>query len=213
MADQWHFHSESFASCNCDVNCGCQFNLPSTHGHCQFVAGGKVVDGHFNEGPLAGLHWGMILIWPGEIAEGNGRQLIIIDSEANPAQREALEKILSGAAGAAGSNHFSVFGSTCSERLPTQYLPFDFTIDIPGCKARLEVPGYIRATGEPMINDFTGEHFRIALSRPSGSFEFTHAEIGHGFADTEGDLEVKLSGNYAQFCEHNYNESGLVKAA
>jgi hypothetical protein len=120
---------------------------------------------------------------------------------------------LSGESGTAGSNHFSVFGSMCSETLPTQYLPFKFEINIPECKAKLEIPGVIKATGDPMINEFSGEHFRIALSRPTGSFEFTYAEIGHGTAETEGELELKLDSSYAQFCEHNYNQDGLVKAA
>lgn len=212
MTDQWSFRSETFSTCNCDINCGCQFNLPSTHGSCQFVAGGKILEGHYNDVPLTGLHWGMITIWPGEIAEGNGKQLIIIDEQADAAQRAALQNILSGDAGMAGSNHFSVFGSMCSETLPTQFLPFDFDLNIPGCKAKLEVPGVIKATGDPMINEFSGEHFRIALARPAGSFEFTYAELGHGTAQTSGALEVEFDGSYAQFCEHNYNQDGLVQA-
>ena len=35
MADQWVFKSETYDNCNCAMNCGCQFNLPSTHGYCQ----------------------------------------------------------------------------------------------------------------------------------------------------------------------------------
>ena len=31
MADQWVFKSETYNNCCCDMNCGCQFNLPSTH--------------------------------------------------------------------------------------------------------------------------------------------------------------------------------------
>ena len=29
MADQWVFKSETYDNCNCDINCGCQFNLPT----------------------------------------------------------------------------------------------------------------------------------------------------------------------------------------
>src|SRR5262249_16349187 len=35
MADQWLFKSETYDNCNCAMNCGCQFNLPSTHGYFQ----------------------------------------------------------------------------------------------------------------------------------------------------------------------------------
>ena len=64
MADRWQIKSYTFANCNCDSNCGCQFNLPSTHGHCQFVQGGRIVEGHFNTTPLSGLHWAWALVWP-----------------------------------------------------------------------------------------------------------------------------------------------------
>ena len=57
MTDQWVFKSETYANCNCAVNCGCQFNLPSTHGYCQSAFVGSIVDGHFNDTPLEGLKW------------------------------------------------------------------------------------------------------------------------------------------------------------
>ena len=47
MADQWLFKSETYDNCNCAVNCGCQFNLASTHGYCQSAFVGNIVEGHF----------------------------------------------------------------------------------------------------------------------------------------------------------------------
>ena len=67
MADQWLFKSETYDNCNCAVNCGCQFNLPSTHGYCQSAFVGNIVEGHFNDTPLAGLNWAGLYKWPGEI--------------------------------------------------------------------------------------------------------------------------------------------------
>jgi hypothetical protein len=55
MADQWLFKSETYDNCNCAINCGCQFNLPSTHGYCPSAFVGNIVEGHFNDTPLAGL--------------------------------------------------------------------------------------------------------------------------------------------------------------
>ena len=64
MADQWLFKSETYDNCNCAVNCGCQFNLPSTHGYCQSAFVGNIVEGHFNDTPLAGLNWaGLYKCW------------------------------------------------------------------------------------------------------------------------------------------------------
>jgi hypothetical protein len=95
MADRWEFKSETYDNCNCAINCGCQFNLPSTHGYCQSAFIGHLVGGHFNDTPLAGLHWAALCKWPGEIKDGNGRRQIVIDERADAAQRSALENIIS----------------------------------------------------------------------------------------------------------------------
>lgn len=42
--------------------------------NCEAVAGGIVEEGHFNDTRLDGLRWIMLIWWPGEIADGNGRQ-------------------------------------------------------------------------------------------------------------------------------------------
>ncbi len=83
MVDQWVFKSETYDNCNCAVNCGCQFNLPSTHGYCQSAYAGTVVEGHFNGTPLAGLKWAGLYKWPGEIADGGGTRQIVIDESAD----------------------------------------------------------------------------------------------------------------------------------
>jgi Protein of unknown function (DUF1326) len=98
MADQWLFKSETYDNCNCAMNCGCQFNLPSTHGYCQSAFVGNIVEGHFNDTPLAGLNWAALYKWPGEIKDGNGWRQIVIDERADEAQRIALETIISGEA-------------------------------------------------------------------------------------------------------------------
>ena len=210
--DKWMIKSHTFANCNCDANCGCQFNLPSTHGFCQFVEGGHLVAGHYEDIPLAGLNWAFMIIWPGEIAEGNGRQLIVIDERANDDQRDALIKIVSGEVGAPGSNHFSVFASTCSEVLEPITASIELTVNIGARTANFRVPGLINSSGRPIINEFNGEPFHIALSRPTGSFEFTYAEIGAGTSTVSGDLSMKLDGSFAQFCVHHYDQDGLVAA-
>ena len=213
MTDSWHFYSQTFGNCNCAANCGCQFNVPSTHGFCQFVEGGHISDGVFNGVDISGLNWAFTMIWPGEIAEGNGKRQIIIDERADDAQREAIEKIVSGEVGVPGGNHFSVFGSTCAEFVETAYLPIECEIDIAARKARLAVPGLIEARGEPIVDEFSGDEFHIALARPKGSFEFTYAEIGSGTSSVQGELAMNLEGSYGQFCEHNYNQDGLIVAA
>ena len=213
MSDQVVIESKTFGNCNCLANCGCQFHLPSSHGFCQFVEGVHIEEGNFNDVSLTGLNWVFLITWPGEIAEGGGKRRIIIDERADEAQRAALEKIVAGECCAPGSNHFFVFGSMCSEFLETLYLPIEYEVDIPNRTATLNVPGMIEARGHPIIDEFSGESFHIALARPTGSFEFTYAEIGAGTSTVEGDMAFDLDGSYAQFCVHHYDQDGLVQTA
>ena len=139
MADQWLLKSETYDNCNCAVNCGCQFNLPSTHGYCQSAFVGHLVEGHFNDTPLAWLNWAALYKWPGEIAEGNGKRQIVIDRRADDAQRVALETIVSGGACQPFSNFFSVFASTCSEFCETLFLPIGLEANLELRTARVEI--------------------------------------------------------------------------
>ena len=63
----------------------------------------------------------------------------------------------------------------------------------------------------PKINEFTGEPFHIALARPSGSFEFTYAELGLGTTSVAGDMEMAFEDTWALFCIHHFNQDGLVR--
>ena len=211
MPDKWLFKSETYDNCNCAVNCGCQFNEPSTHGYCQSAFVGKVIDGYFNDTSLAGLHWAAIYKWPGEIKDGNGRRLIVIDERTDKTQRAALETIISGKACEPLSNHFAVFASTCSEFCETLYLPIHFEADLEKRTAAVEIPGVMKSTGKPIINEFDGQPFHIALARPSGSFEFTYAEIGRGATAVTGDIEMTYEDSWAHFCVHHYDQDGIVR--
>jgi len=211
MADQWVFKNETYDNCNCEINCGCQFNLPSTYGYCQSAFIGNIVEGNFNQTSLAGLNWAALYKWPGEIADGDGQRQIVIDERADDAQRAALETIVSGQACAPASNFFSVFASTCAEFFDTLFLPIDLEADLEGRTARVEIPGILKSSGRPKINAFNGEPFHIALARPSGSFEFTYAELGLGTTSVTGDMEMAFEESWAHFCVHHFNQDGLIR--
>ena len=211
MSDQWVFKSETYDNCNCDVNCGCQFNLPSTHGFCQSAYTGTIVEGHFNDTPLEGLNWAALYKWPGEIADGNGKRQIIIDVRADEAQRIAIETIISGEACAPLSNVFAVYGSTCSDFYETLFLPIDLKANFDLKTARVDIPGILKGSGRPIINEFSGEPFNIALARSSGSIEFTHADIVLGKTSVSGAIEMAFEDSFAIFCIHHFNQDGLIR--
>ena len=146
-----------------------------------------------------------------EREDGNGRRQIVIDKRADEAQRIALETIISGEACDPLSNLFSVFASTCSEFCETLFLPIHLEADLELRTARVEIPGVMRSRGRPMINEFNGQPFHIALARPSGSFEFTYAEIGLGTTSVTGDMEMAFEDSWAHFCVHHFSQHGLVR--
>ena len=211
MGDQWLFKSETYDNCNCAVNCGCQFNLPSTHGYCQSAFAGKLVDGFFNDTSLVGLNWAALYKWPGEIADGNGKRQIVIDERADEAQRIALETIIAGDACEPLSNLFAVFATTLSEHCETLCLPISLDADLERRTATVEIPGVMKSSGKPIMNEFTGQSFHVALARPSGSFEFTYAEIGQGTTLVVGDMEMAFEDTWAHYCVHHFNQDGLVR--
>jgi hypothetical protein len=211
MSDQWLLKSETYDNCNCAVNCGCQFHLPTTHGFCQSAYAGTVVEGHFNDTPLEGLNWAALYKWPGEIADGNGRRQIIVDERADEAQRTALETIIAGEACAPLSNVYAVYGSTCSEFFETLFLPINLEANFDLKTARVDIPGVLKGSGRPIINEFSGEPFNVALARPSGSIEFTYADIVQGETSVTGDMEMTFENSFAMFCIHHFNQDGLIR--
>ena len=117
MADQWMIKGVECTNCNCAWGCPCQFNSPSTYGKCEAVASARIDEGHFGDTRLDGLQFVMLLAWPGEIADGNGRMQIIIDDRADDAQFEAIRKISHGEDTNPGATHYYVFNSTMTEVL------------------------------------------------------------------------------------------------
>ncbi len=141
MNDRWMIRGSEFVNCNCAYGCPCQFNAPSTHGFCEAISSGLIEEGHFDDTSLDGLKFCLLLRWPGEIADGNGRSQLIIDEEAVDNQRDAINKIAHGESTAPGSTHFYVFNSTMSEVLETLYAPIEMSIDVGARKAHTRNEG------------------------------------------------------------------------
>ena len=211
MSDNWLLRGTSLGSCSCDWGCPCQFNSPSTHGFCQFACGGFIEEGYLGDVRLDGLYWAEIIAWPGEIAEGNGRLQSVIDERASDEQRIALQKILHAEVGVPGSNHFSIFFSTCTEVFETLFLPIEYEINIEERTGFVRIPGVLDIVGSPIIDEFSGEPFRVGISRPTGSFEYTYAEIGNSVATVTGSIELEMNNTYGQFNALHYNQDGVVR--
>ena len=209
MATRWTIKGKEFVHCNCSYGCPCQFNALPTHGHCQAVAAIDIEQGHHDETDLSGLRIGLIVAWPGPIHEGNGQAVPIVDERADLRQREALLRIMSGLDTMPGATFFQVFSTTFTEVHEPVFAPIDLRVDIDGRSARLDIPGWIDARGEPIVNPVTGEEHRARINLPQG-FEYDVCEVGRGWARTQGPVDVQLSDSHAQFAQLHLTESGVV---
>ncbi len=210
MRDQWMIRGFEYTNCNCDYGCPCQFSSPTTHGNCEAVTSGRIDEGFFNDTRLDGLNWALLLYWPGEIAEGDGREQAIIDERATPDQREALRKILYGESTAPGATHFSVFNSTMSEVLDPVYAPINLNIDLAGRRAELDIPSVVRSKGSPIIDPHSGREHPVQITLPNG-FEYTTAEIGRGETQSDGAIHLRLSDSHAHFSVLHMNQDGVIR--
>jgi hypothetical protein len=206
---KWTLKGREFVHCNCAYGCPCQFNALPTHGDCRAVAAIEIDEGHHGDTKLDGLRMAAILSWPGPIHEGSGQVVPIIDERASPEQREALLRIMSGEDTAPGATFFQVFSTTYETVHEPVFARIDFELDVDGRVAKLVVPDVVEARGEPIRNAVTGEEHRARINLPQG-FEYDIAEIGRGWAETQGALRISLADSHAQFAHLHMTESGVV---
>jgi hypothetical protein len=209
MADQWMIRGSQFANCNCDFGCPCQFFSKTTHGSCEAVNSIMIEEGRFNDVSLDGLCFVLLVKWPGEVAQGDGQQQVIIDERANPEQREAIRKIAHGESTAPGSTHFFIFNSTMSKVHETLFAPIDMSIDVDARHAHTKIDGLVESSGSPLKNPFTGKEARKAIHLPTG-FEFTYAEIASGNSKANAKIELDLNESHGHFNILHMNQDGVI---
>lgn len=206
---RWTIKGREFVHCNCAYGCPCQFNALPTLGHCCAVAAIDIEEGRHGDTDLAGLRIAMIVSWPGPIHEGRGEVVPIVDARADEAQRDALLRIMSGLDTVEGATFFQVFSTTFETVHDPVFAPIDFELDVDGRSARLAVPGWIDARGEPIVNPVSGEVHQARINLPHG-FEYDTCEVGRGWASTQGPVAIELADSHAQFAKLHITESGVV---
>ncbi|ATU94203.1 DUF1326 domain-containing protein [Phyllobacterium zundukense] len=210
MADiKWTLVGREFVHCNCAYGCPCQFNALPTHGNCCAVVGIEIDEGHHGNTKLDGLRCSMIVAWPGAIHQGKGEFVPIVDERASPEQREALLRIMSGLDTEPGATFFQVFSTTYEKFHDPVFARIDFEVDVNDRTARLVVPGWIDAHGEPILNPVTGKQHRARINLPHG-FEYVTSEIGRGWAETQGGLKLSIPDSHAHFAQLHITETGVV---
>jgi hypothetical protein len=210
MPDRWRIRGVEWSNCNCAFGCPCQFNSPSTHGHCEAIAAAQIEEGHFGGVRLDGTRFVWLLQWPGEIAEGNGTGQLILDSRASEAQRRALRSIVAGEETTPGATSFYVFSSTLARALEPIVAPIELSIDVAARRARVSVEGLVQAEGTPLVDPFSGNETRAVLELPSG-FEFTRAEVGSGTTRATAGVRLALERTHSHSNLLHMNQDGVIR--
>jgi hypothetical protein len=208
----WAIRAREFANCNCSYGCPCQFNALPTHGDCCAVVGYQIDKGHWGTVNLDGLRCAGIYSWPGAVHEGNGTMQLIIDERANAAQRDALNRIMTGQDTEDMATMWWVYSAMSPNKAETVIAPIDFEVDVDARRGRLVVPGLIESQGEPIRNPVTGAEHRVRIDLPRG-FEYRLAEIGSGRSRTQGRIRLELKDTYGQFAHIHLSHAGIVDEA
>ncbi|MCV9999145.1 DUF1326 domain-containing protein [Pararhizobium sp. YC-54] len=206
---RWKLQGREFIHCNCAYGCPCQFNALPTQGKCHAIGVIEVEDGFHGETRLDGLRIGMIVSWPGAIHEGHGQCVPIVDERATPAQRDALLRIMSGLDTEPGATFFAVFATTFDTVHEPVFTRIDFDWDMDGRTAKIDIPGWIEARGEPIRNPVTGEEHRARINLPHG-FEYDVCEAGRGWAETKGPIALSTKDSHAHFARLHMTGTGVV---
>ena len=155
---EWEVKATEFANCNCSYGCPCQFNALPTHGDCKYVAAFQIEQGHFGGVKLDGLRAVTMGIWPGAIHEGKGTMRVVIDERADPRQRDALAKILTGQETEDMATMWWVFGAMSPTKLPPVYAKIELEVDVDKPHRAIGGPrsGLVEGRADPQSRHWRG---------------------------------------------------------
>lgn len=206
----WEIQGSELINCNCAYGCPCQFNAPPTTGFCEAMGAIAIDKGHYGDVRLDGLKIAVVFQWPGAIHEGKGKCQPIVDAKANPQQREALLKIMSGQDTEPFATMFSVFASTLEKVFDPIFTTIEYEVDVDARRGKVSVEGVFDLTGEPIRNPVSGQEHRARIDLPHG-FEYELAEVGSASSRSRGNIALELKNSYAQFARLHMNGKGPIR--
>lgn len=190
----WTLKGQYMESCNCDYLCPCIYTNPQnpvTHDHCYAMLVYRVDQGRFEDTPLDGRKFALI-IRSGKIMSDGGWVLgCIVDADSDEEQRSALGTIVSGRAGGTPG---MIHENLVSDFRGVDFKPIEFIMD--GLIRRANIPDVLsfeiegvasrNKSGEPYYIDNTAHpsNRRLALARTKqsslGAFNLQQDMIGKG---------------------------------
>jgi hypothetical protein len=181
----WQLKGTMVQACNCEYGCPCEFNAPPSQGYCEGTWSWHVTEGRFGDVDLAGLHFAAACKWPGQIHEGNGEALPILDERASQAQIEAVGALLGGQAG----GPWGIIASTLVKVHEPKLVRWD--VALAGTETSIKAGDVLTMELAPMRNPVTGETHEASVVLPTG---FISRELHHA---TTSDFSVRDGVAYA----------------
>ncbi len=158
----WSLKGKVVQACNCEYGCPCDFNAPPSHGKCEGTWTWHVEEGRFGDLDMSGLHFAAACKWPGQIHEGNGEAVPILDAAASPEQLAAIGTLLGGQAG----GPWAIVASTLTKLHDPQIVAWDTHID--GANTTITAGDVLTMNAAPMRNPVTGEVHEATVLLPTG---------------------------------------------
>lgn len=198
---EWEIRGDYTESCSCEYLCPCILAdgaMPATEEFCKVSMAFKIQRGHYQGLSLDGLAFVIMAESTRVMADGDWRVGLIIDVQATPEQREALQVIASGQ----GGGPMAAFAPLIGEFRGVEMMPIDYSIGSMSRSVKAEglldqevhgVPSS-SASGEAIAidNTFHPANKRLNLARATRSH--MHA-FGIDWDDTSG----MRNGHYAPF--------------
>ena len=205
----WRIEGQFLEYCSCEFGCPCEANVPPSQGHCDGAMAFTIDKGHFGDTDLSGLVVAATFYFPRAIHHGGGHMQPILEDHTSEAQREAIFTIMSGEGQPVGTifNIFSVIVETIHEPI---FAKIEFEWDMDKRTARLNVPGVVRATTEPIRNPVTDEEHRMRLVLPE-AWMYYEAEVASGTAKAIGDIKFDYSQRHSGLANYAWDNNGLAQ--
>ncbi len=141
---RWRIAGDWWDLCNCAIGCPCNFGSDPTLGYCEGVLTWLIREGTYGDVRLDGdLAVVLIIRFEGNALERNREFGFLIDDRADPAQRDALETIVTGRAGGI----FKAWRDLTIRLDGVEFVPMKVSHDDE--EWRVEVPGLVDGLGGP----------------------------------------------------------------
>jgi hypothetical protein len=108
--------------CNCETLCPCWIGDDPDNGYCESVVAYNLTTGNIGGVDVSGMTLVTVVHIPGNILEGNWRQIMLVDDRASDEQMEAIVDCFSGKLGGPLADLASLVGERVAiERAPVEH--------------------------------------------------------------------------------------------